>query len=387
MNLNLFFFAALYFVQGAALAYVVNFQKPYLLVQGIDKTTMGIFTGLLLVPFILKVFLGLLSDRVPLGRFGSRRPYMVIGLLLFAASYASISQVEPGKHFFIFASLSFIASLGLALFDTCADGWAIDVASREDESRIQSSMVAGKSLGLILMSIGFGYIGLRLSFSWIFLCLAAFAVLMTVFVLRMPYKPRKMSKTLAHVGWSQWLKKEFIAFALFGIVYSIASFGTDGLLTLHLAESAHSVSALLIGTFGTARGIGALFGAGVYAMCAKHFGLKQSQILALVFLGGGCLLPLGTLPVGLAAGLWGACWAFQETAFVTLAMRLSRGPWAATFFAICMIFSNIGTSLGEAIAAPLVPRLGYATVFMIFAVISWGTLLFLPLMKRVLDKD
>ena len=135
MNLNLFFFAALYFVQGAALAYVVNFQKPYLLVQGIDKTTMGIFTGLLLVPFILKVFLGLLSDRVPLGRFGSRRPYMVIGLLLFAASYASISQVEPGKHFFIFASLSFIASLGLALFDTCADGWAIDVASREDESR------------------------------------------------------------------------------------------------------------------------------------------------------------------------------------------------------------------------------------------------------------
>ena len=387
MNLNLFFFAALYFVQGAALAYVVNFQKPYLLVQGIDKVTMGIFTSLLLMPFILKVFLGLLSDRVPLGRFGSRRPYMVIGLSLFAASYASISRVEPGKHFLVFATLSFVASLGLALFDTCADGWAIDIAGREEESQIQSSMVAGKSLGLILMSIGFGYIGLRLSFAWIFLCLAALAILITLFVLWMPYKPRKMSKAIAHVGWTQWRKKEFIAFALFGIAYSIASFGTDGLLTLHLAESAHSVSSLVIGTFGTARGVGALLGAGVYAMCSKHFGIKQSQVLALVFLGGGCLLPLGTLPLGLAAGLWGACWAFQETAFVTLAMRLSRGPWAATFFAICMIFSNVGTSLGEAIAAPLVPRLGYATVFMMFAVISWGTLLFLPLMNKVLDKD
>lgn len=70
------FFALLYFIQGAAYAYVVNFQKPYLFTQGISTESIGLFTSSLLAPFILKIFLGMLSDRVPFGRYGGRKPYM-----------------------------------------------------------------------------------------------------------------------------------------------------------------------------------------------------------------------------------------------------------------------------------------------------------------------
>ncbi|NJM09943.1 MAG: hypothetical protein HC883_03370, partial [Bdellovibrionaceae bacterium] len=51
---KLLFFCLLYFIQGAALAYVINFQKPYLAGQGIPKETIGLFTSLLLIPFIAK---------------------------------------------------------------------------------------------------------------------------------------------------------------------------------------------------------------------------------------------------------------------------------------------------------------------------------------------
>ena len=101
-----------------------------------------------------------------------------------------------------------------------------------------------------------------------------------------------------------------------------------------------------------------------------------------MLLGIGCLLPLAPLPTGVLGVQWGFAWGFQETAFVTFAMRLSIGAWAASLFALCMIFSNLGTAIGEALGAPLTPVLGYEGVFMAFAVIGWLSLGFIPLIHR-----
>jgi predicted MFS family arabinose efflux permease len=79
------------------------------------------------------------------------------------------------------------------------------------------------------------------------------------------------------------------------------------------------------------------------------------------------LLGLPLVPAGL---VWGICWGMQETVYMSLAMHFSRGPWAATFFALAMIFSNVGTAIGEALAAPMAGELGYQTLFLFFAAIS-----------------
>jgi predicted MFS family arabinose efflux permease len=108
------------------------------------------------------------------------------------------------------------------------------------------------------------------------------------------------------------------------------------------------------------------------------------QVLALLLLGAAGLLPVffGSAPLVMGV-LWGAAWSFQETAYVTLAMRFSVGAWAATFFAICMIFSNLGTSLGEALGGLLVPHLGFDGTFMVLALIAWFSLVFVrPMMAR-----
>lgn len=369
------FFASLYFLQGAALAYIVNFQKPYLLVQGIDKVEIGIFTSLLLIPFIAKVFLGYVSDRWPWPGSGGRKPYMLVGLTLFAVSYLIVSQIPPGQNFVYFAAFSFIASLGLAWFDTCADGWAIDVSGPKEEGRIQAAMVAGKSAGLILMSMVFGFVGLRFGFNAIFQCLVIFAVVVGWMVLRNPYVPIVKSELKQKPSWQVWRQSNFVLFALFGIIYSVASFGTDGLLTLHRTES-HSADLIAVGGFGALRGIGALLGAVAYAIVYPRWGVGRAQRTALILLSAGCLLPILNLPWMIPAVLWGIFWAFQETAYVTLAMRYSRGGLAATFFAIFMIFSNLGTSMGEALAAPLVGQIGYAGVFILFAGVAAFCLIF-----------
>lgn len=377
---NIAFFALLYFAQGSALAYIINFQKPFLSAQGISKETIGLFTSLLLVPFILKIFLGMLSDKVPWGRWGSRKPYMTVGLVLFAGCYFALAKIQPGQNFFLFAAVTWMASLGLALFDTCADGWAVDVAEEHEQSAIQAAMIVGKSLGLILMSFAFGRLASNGDFSSIFNAIAAISALILAAVLFVPYKARAQQKTAVVVAdWKDLRHGFYVAFAVFGVLYSVASFGTDGLVTLNLSEIKDTTSQN-IGDFGVARGIGALLGAAAHAFLANQIGLKKAQVLALLALGAGCLLPLSGVPVLAQASLWGMAWGFQETAYVTLAMRYAQGAWAATFFAMAMIFSNLGTSFGEALAAPLVPQIGYSGVFLAFALLSWGCLALVPKM-------
>ena len=389
MNLpwqKLSFFSLLYFVQGAVFAYVVNFQKLFLTEKGMTKDSLGLFTALLLIPFILKVFLGMLSDRVPFGRWGSRKPYMIIGLGLFALGYLILPGLEPASQFFHFAALSFLASVGLALFDTCADGWAIDVALDNEQSSIQAAMVCGRSFGFIAMSMGFGGLSLLFGYSVIFYVLAGLALTVGAVVLMVPHRPMdggqlESKRGMAWADFRQLRQPAYFVFAMYGVLYSIASFGTDGLLTLHLSDT-QLANNFAIGEFGTFRGMGALVGAYAFARLAPRYGQSQVLTFALALLGAGALLPLLSLPIYLAGGLWGVAWGFQETAFVTVAMGYSRGAWAATLFAIAMIFSNVGTSLGEAVAAPSAGRFGYNVVFVGFALLAWLLILAVPRLAK-----
>lgn len=381
---KLLFFGVLYFVQGAALAYVINFQKPFLAQHGISKETLGLFTSLLLIPFIAKVFLGYLSDRWPVGRWGSRKPYMFFGLGLFAFCYAGLSALNPGKDFPVFAALTWFASLGLAWFDTCADGWAVDAASESEQGPVQAAMIAGKSLGLVLMSAAFGHVAQRYGFGVIFQFLAALALAVLILVLMVPHKTAGVAHSIYIKSPRDLMKPFYLFFALFGVAYSVASFGTDGLLTLFLSET-RGAGALEIGYFGMSRGCGALCGAVLFAFAQRSIGLKRAAYLAIVLVAFGCLMPRTSLPALALGVLWGMAWGFQETAFVTLAMRFAQGPWAATLFAASMIFSNVGTSVGEALGAPNVPAFGYDGVFTGFALIALGSSLLLPPVLKKAD--
>jgi predicted MFS family arabinose efflux permease len=269
------------------------------------------------------------------------------------------------------------ASLGLAWFDTCADGWAVDTAKEEEQSAVQAAMIAGKSLGLVSMSALFGLLALRHGFGVIFLMIGGMALLVLAVVLAVRYegKPARTHETVR--DWRDLLKTDYVCFALFAAVYAVASFGTDGLLTLHLSET-RSLGPLEIGYFGMWKGLGALTGAVAYALVRPRLGLKLAQWTGLTLLACGCVIPLMALEMPLAGAAWGICWGFQETAFVTLAMRFSQGRWAATLFAAAMIFSNVGNSVGEALGAPLVPQLGFEGVFLMFAGVALASAAFLP---------
>jgi len=73
-------FGLLYFTQGTILSYFTALNGLYFLSRGLSMTDLGVFSLIALIPFVIKILLGMLSDRVNLLGMGHRKPYILLGL-------------------------------------------------------------------------------------------------------------------------------------------------------------------------------------------------------------------------------------------------------------------------------------------------------------------
>jgi MFS family permease len=149
-------FGALYFAQGAILAYFTALNALYLLSFNLTMSQVGVFSAIALIPFVLKIFFGMLSDRVSLLGRGHRKPYIVLGLLIQATGLVIAPFIHPGLYYWEFALLAFILMAGMALYDTCTDGLALDTTPAAEQGTIQGVMVGGRALGVVVISAAIG---------------------------------------------------------------------------------------------------------------------------------------------------------------------------------------------------------------------------------------
>ena len=91
-------FALLYFTQGTILGYFASLNALYMLENGLDMADVGIFSTIALIPFVIKILFGMLSDRYNLLGFGHRKPYILIGLLVQFACLIDVANIHPGKR-------------------------------------------------------------------------------------------------------------------------------------------------------------------------------------------------------------------------------------------------------------------------------------------------
>ena len=100
-------------------------------------TDVGIFATIALIPFVIKIFLGMLSDKINLFGFGYRKPYILIGLMIQFTCLIVAPFIDPARSYFGFVALAFILQLGMALYDTCTDGLALDTTPSAEHGIIQ----------------------------------------------------------------------------------------------------------------------------------------------------------------------------------------------------------------------------------------------------------
>ena len=389
-------FGALYFAQGAIASYVLVFNNLYLRAFGAAAWQLSLLNGLLVVPFILKIGIGLMSDKVklhlPLLGSGHRRPYISLGLVLISVGGIAAAFVPPVEMYPLFVVTALFIALGLAVYDTVADGYAIDVTPPEEQGQIQGVMVVSRAMGLVLLASVYGRIIEQFGWTVIFVVVALLTLTPQILV-RLTNEPAERSETQTF-SWealrSLW-RPDIFRFGLYAIVYSVAVYGANAIVTL-FANEGLGQSLVEVGDVAALGGIGMVVGGAVatYTIRRPNFSIWQQGMWTAV--GVFSILMLMALAatesnIMIMFVLWGIVLSASELIYITLAMAKADRRMGAGQYAIFMAISNIGVGIGQSASTSLVDTVDYRWIFVGLAVVSLLSFPLLVVMRQDDERD
>ncbi|MBN1177688.1 MAG: MFS transporter [Anaerolineae bacterium] len=371
-------FSTLYFAQGAMMSYFLTFNILYLGEFGYTEGDVGIFQAVLAVPFVLKIFLGMLSDAVNLFGMGHRKPYILLGLLLQAGAVLILANVSPADGLGAFAVVAFLASIGMAMYDTCTDGLALDLTPKEEYGTVQGIMVGARAAGILALLLAGGTIAEAVGWPWLFYTVAFLTLLAGLVVL-----PFKEDPALTQRQPFEW--RAFKAFgrgavmmlAGVGFIYALA---IDGIYTF-LSDHLRDVMAISLGSVGLLIALamaGRILGALSNSWLTDRIGHKRSLWVAVALTSAGSLgLALGGgIPmIALSGFLFGLAYGYYNAVYAAVAMDFSDPHISASMFAIFMMFINLGTVGGQMLGGTLTETLGFGAMTLVMGGINLLNLL------------
>ena len=169
--------ALVYFTQGAV--GITSIALPlYLRQMGWSIGAITTTSSIIALPWILKIFYGLLSDCLPLAGY-RRKSYLMLFPVISGAGWFVLSVIQPDRPFVIAALLA--ANLGYAATDVITDGLVVEHSTLFTTHVYQSIAWGARSAGAIVSSALGGWLTQHLPPQSIFF-IAAFLPLGTVFV-------------------------------------------------------------------------------------------------------------------------------------------------------------------------------------------------------------
>ena len=378
-------FGLLYFAQGSIMAYYVALNALYLLSFGLSMSRIGVFSAIALIPFVLKIFIGMLSDRFSLLGRGHRQPYIVLGLLVQATCLLIAPFINPGLFYWGFALLVFVMMSGMALYDTCTDGLALDTTPADERGRIQGVMVGGRALGVVIVSVVIGAVAQSVSWTVAFWTLALITLLPLFLVLRVHEAPRLAGRQFQWGAFRAFARWPVIALGLLGALYSLVINAANQLVNPFLQQD-YGINLLTAGLYTAVWGVGVVLGGLTGGRLTDRIGQRRAVVVAMII---AIVATLGLAGIASSLMAWplvlifGLAFGYYETAYFATSMTYTDARIAASMFAILMALANVGTGIGVALSGVLVDTVGYRPTFAIIAALN---LLALPLIPVIFGR-
>lgn len=381
-------FGTLYFSQGTVFSYFTSLNALYFLSKGLSMADVGIFGAIALIPFVLKVFLGMLSDRVNLFGMGHRKPYIIIGLLIQALCLVFVPFIDPADDYWLFVAIAFVLQLGMALYDTCTDGLALDTTPVEEQGTIQGFMVGGRAAGVVITASILGWLAQEVSWTAVFWLLGALTLIPLPFVLSLREEEKDLGEKFEWSAFSAFKNKQIIALAVAGFLFFMVIAGTNQNVNPFL-ENSFGISLRTAGFYTTIWGMGVVLGGILGGRLIDRIGQEMSTRIALFFSFVSILI-LAVIPnAGFAwpiVFIFGLSYGTYQTVYFALAMHYTEKRIAASMFSIFMAVTNIGQGVGFALAGGMadIPAIGFRWAFVIITLFN---LVALPLLPMVFKKQ
>jgi MFS transporter, PAT family, beta-lactamase induction signal transducer AmpG len=372
-------YALLYFAQGAILSYFTALNALYLLSFDLSMSQVGIFGAIALTPFVLKIGMGMISDRFNLLGHGHRKPYIVIGLLVQAGCLIIVPLIHPGLYFWLLAAVAFVLMSGMALYDTCTDGLALDTTAAADVGSVQGIMIGGRAMGVVVVSAALGLLAQLTNWTVAFWVLAAITLLPLPLVLRLREPQRPPEKAFQWQAFRAFRQGPIVALALLGILYSLMTYGANEIVNPFLQQE-FGIDYFAAGLYTAAWGLGVVLGSLTGGRFTDRIGHRQALLLATA---ASFFSILALSAIGSAAMAWpivfvfGLAFGYYDTVYISLCMGFCDPRIAASMFAILMALTNVGTGVGFALTGSMADSLGYRTTFVVVALLSLAVLPFI----------
>ncbi len=358
-------FGSIYAVQGVAVAYLLNYNKAYMIAAGVDGRTVALVQSAVLLTLVLKFLLGPLSDRVsPLG-LGHRRPYIVAGLLLQAGGLGALALVDPGHRLGLFAALAVSAVFGLSLYDTSCDGMVVDLTPDGDRSRVQATLMIARALATTGCTWAFGRwldrtgLGPGRSEGLLWTCAAlGLLPLGLTWACPEPARPAEDAASSPRAALRGMGSPRSLALMAFGACYGAIGLGVEFNLPLYYASLGMDQGD--VGTLGAVRYLGRAAGALALPTLGRRLGTRGRLILGIAALAAATSGQASVQSRGDAAAWafgFGLAGGWLDAAFCVLAMEASAPRMAASTFALFMAVANLGVA-GDALFVEVLGRLG-----------------------------
>lgn len=377
-------FGSLYFSQGTVLSYFTALNALYFLDRGLTMTDVGIFASIALIPFVIKIFWGMLSDKVNLFGLGHRKPYILIGLALQFACLVVVPFIDPAEYYWGFVALAFVLQMGMALYDTCTDGYALDTTPEEEQGTIQGFMVGGRALGVVITASAVGLLADQVSWLAVFWLLAAFTLVPLPFVLGIKESARPVDRAFDWSAFAAFKQGPVIALAGVGFVFFLIIAGINQLVNPFLGQE-FSISLTQAGLYTTVWGIGVVLGGVTGGALIQKIGRRNGTLAALLIsLLSGVALAVTTGPgaAWLIVALFGLAYGTYQTVYFALSMNFTDSRIAASMFSILMAVSNVAQGVGMALSGFLADTIDFRLTFVVFAVLNFVALPLIPLVFK-----
>jgi PAT family beta-lactamase induction signal transducer AmpG len=373
-------FGLLYFTQGIVLGYFAALNALYLLANGLDMADVGVFASIALIPFVIKIFFGMLSDRYNFFGLGHRKPYIAIGLAVQFTCLLVVASVNPGQQYWSFVALAFILQLGMAFYDTCTDGLALDITPADEKGLLQGFMVGGRSLGVIAAASIAGLIAER-SWPGVFYFLAGLTLLPYLLLFFVREAPRKGEGRFDWAAFAAFKQPAVLAVSAVGLIIFMVIVGANQLINPALTEKL-GIDLSTAGLVTTVWGIGCVAGALGGGLVMDRTGNRRALWLSILSVCATLALLAFAPSLALAfvfALLFGMAYGASQAIYFALAMKHTQATIAASMFSILMAVTNVGQAIGLGLGGLLAKNLGYTLTFLLFGAAMFLALPFFPL--------
>jgi MFS transporter, PAT family, beta-lactamase induction signal transducer AmpG len=274
--------------------------------------------------------------------------------------------------------------LGMALFDTCTDGFALDITPPGEMGKVQGIMVGGRALGIVIISATVGFLSQFTNWHAVFIALVIMTLipLPLVFFMKEPKQPPALTfhlKAFRSLG-----NRAVIGVGLFGVISTLITGGANQLINPFLQES-FGISYLAAGLFASVLGIGVIFGGMMGGRLSDRFGNKRAITGALIT----AIVAVSLLgAINGSAMTWalmlffGFSYGYYQTVFFATSMSVTDPRIAASMYAILMAMSNLGSGIGLSAGGWISDAIGFRSTFLFFAALNLLVLPLLPLIFR-----